>query len=195
MAYYYDIYGPMPEERFPLPAIPIERVDPVYYRQEVENITGEDPGTIVVDTNNYFLYYTQPGGRAMRYGVGLGREGFAWSGRAVVEYKKAWPRWTPPNDMVERQPELEPYSIANGGMDPGLMNPLGARALYIFQDGEDTLYRVHGSPEWWSIGKSVSSGCVRMFNHDVIDLYDRVNGDTPILVTGDLAPVFEDVLV
>jgi lipoprotein-anchoring transpeptidase ErfK/SrfK len=195
MAYYQNVYGPMPQERFPIPAIPIERVDPVFYRQEVDNITGEAPGTIVVDTNNYFLYYTQPNNRAMRYGVGLGREGFAWSGRAIVEYKKAWPTWTPPNEMVARQPELEPYSIANGGMEPGLMNPLGARALYIFQDGKDTLYRVHGSPEWWSIGKSVSSGCVRMFNHDVIDLYDRVNGDTPILVTGDMAPVFEDVLV
>jgi lipoprotein-anchoring transpeptidase ErfK/SrfK len=88
--------------------------------------------------------------------------------------------------MVARQPELEPYSIANGGMDPGLDNPLGARALYIFQDGEDTLYRIHGSPEWWTIGKSVSSGCVRMMNQDVIDLYNRVPNGTPILVTNDM---------
>lgn len=85
--------------------------------------------------------------------------------------------------MVARQPELEPYSIANGGMDPGLNNPLGARALYIFQNGEDTLYRIHGTPEWWTIGKSVSSGCVRMFNQDVIDLHDRAPNGTPILVT------------
>jgi lipoprotein-anchoring transpeptidase ErfK/SrfK len=191
MAYYQNIYGPMPQEEFPIPGIPIERVDPVYYRQEVENVTGEAPDTIVVDTTNYFLYLTQPGGTAMRYGVGLGREGFAWSGRAKVQYKRAWPRWTPPNEMVARQPELEPYSIANGGMDPGLMNPLGARALYIFQDGKDTLYRIHGSPEWWSIGKSVSSGCVRMFNHDVIDLYNRVDSGTPILVTGNLAPIYD----
>ena len=183
---YLAMYGPMPEEEFPLPAIPIERVDPIYYRQLVADPTGERPGSIVVDTNNHFLYLVREGGEAMRYGVGLGREGFAWQGRAVVQYKREWPRWTPPNEMVARQPELEPYSIANGGMDPGLDNPLGARALYIFQDGEDTLYRIHGSPEWWTIGKSVSSGCVRMMNQDVIDLYNRVPNGTPILVTNDM---------
>ncbi len=102
-------------------------------------------------------------------------------------------RWKPPDEMVARQPELEPYSIANGGMDPGLTNPLGARALYIFQNGKDTLYRIHGSPEWWTIGKSVSSGCVRMFNQDVINLYERVPNGTPILVTS-LSPTTPDLL-
>jgi lipoprotein-anchoring transpeptidase ErfK/SrfK len=189
LSQYASMYAARPEEQFPLPAIPYERIDPVYYRQLVADPTGERPGTIVVDTNNHFLYLTRENGEAMRYGVGLGREGFAWQGRAVVQYKRAWPRWTPPDEMVARQPELEPYSIANGGMDPGLQNPLGARALYIFQNGVDTIYRIHGSPEWWTIGKSVSSGCVRMINQDIVDLHDRVPNGTPILVTSALPPM------
>ncbi|MFB2553060.1 L,D-transpeptidase [Ensifer soli] len=178
------MYAAMPEEQFPLPAIPYRRIPARFLRQQVDNPTGERPGVIVVDTANHFLYLTQEGGRAMRYGVGLGRAGFEWSGRGVIQYKRAWPRWTPPDEMVARQPELQPYSIANGGMDPGLKNPLGARALYIFQNGEDTIYRIHGSPEWWTIGKSVSSGCVRLVNQDVIDLYNRVPAKTPIVVLG-----------
>ena len=177
-------YGPIPNEQFPLPAIPYQKIDKRYYRQMVSDPTGERPGTLVVDTANYFLYLTYEGGQAMRYGVGLGRQGFEWSGKGVIQYKRQWPRWTPPDEMVARQPELAPYSIANGGMPPSLKNPLGARALYIFQNGEDTLYRIHGSPEWWTIGKSVSSGCVRMISQDVVDLYGRVPGKTPIVVTG-----------
>lgn len=183
LSYYASIYAARPEETFPLSAIPVERVDPVYFRQLVDDPTGERPGVIVVDTANFFLYLTAENGKAMRYGVGLGRAGFAWSGRGVIQYKRAWPRWTPPAEMVTRQPELEPYSAANGGMEPGPNNPLGARALYIFQNGRDSLYRIHGTPEWWTIGKSVSSGCVRMLHQDVIDLHDRVPDGTPILVT------------
>ncbi len=153
----------------------------------VDNPTGEAPGTLVVDTPAKYLYFTIPGGSAVRYGIGVGREGFAWSGRAKVQYKREWPRWTPPNEMVARQPELEPYSIANGGMEPGLENPLGARALYIFQDGRDTLYRLHGTPEASSIGKAVSSGCIRLLNQDVIDLYERVPDGTPIRVIQDMS--------
>ncbi|MBL0936215.1 MAG: L,D-transpeptidase [Rhizobiaceae bacterium] len=186
LAYYQDLYSARVDEGYELPAIPVERIDPAYLRQMVPDPTGEAPGTIVVDQSQHYLYFVQPGGQAMRYGVGLGREGFAWSGRAVVQWKRKWPRWTPPDEMVARQPELEPYSIENGGMEPGLDNPLGARALYIFQDGEDTLYRLHGSPEWWSIGQSVSSGCVRLINQDVIDLYDRVPNGSPILVVPSL---------
>lgn len=177
------IYGPMPEEQFPLPAIPYQKISKRFHRQMVSDPTGERPGTLVVDTANYFLYLTYEGGQAMRYGVGLGRQGFEWSGQGVIQYKRQWPRWTPPDEMVARQPELVPYSIANGGMAPGLKNPLGARALYIFQNGEDTLYRIHGSPEWNSIGKSVSSGCVRMINQDVVDLYGRVPDKAPVVVT------------
>lgn len=178
-----DIYGEKPNELFPLPAIPYEKIDPRFYRQMVADPTGEKPGTLVVDVGNHFLYRVYENGQAMRYGVGLGRAGFAWAGRGVIQYKREWPRWTPPNEMVARQPELQQYSIEAGGMDPGLKNPLGARALYIFQNKEDTLYRIHGSPEWWTIGKSVSSGCVRMINQDVVDLYTRVPNGTQIVVT------------
>ncbi len=145
--------------------------------------TGEPPGTIVVDVGSHFLYLVQVKGQAIRYGVALGRAGFEWSGHGVVQYKRKWPRWIPADEMIEREPKLKKYSLERGGMEPGPDNPLGARALYIFQNGEDTLYRVHGSPEWWTIGKHVSSGCVRMINQDVIDLYNRVADGTPILVT------------
>jgi lipoprotein-anchoring transpeptidase ErfK/SrfK len=181
-AYYDAIYAARPDELFPLPAIPYYEIDPVYLRQEVADPTGERPGTLVVDTSNRFLYLVGENGRAIRYGVGIGREGFAWSGRAVVQWKQKWPTWTPPGSMIARQPELERWSAANGGMPPGLDNPLGARALYIFLNGEDTLYRVHGSPEYRSIGRAVSSGCVRLINQDVCDLYDRVPTRAPILV-------------
>ena len=179
---YAAMYGPVSDGGFQVPAIPYQQIDARFYRHEVESPFAEPPGTIIVDTGNRFLYLIQPNGRAMRYGVGIGRQGFAWSGRGVIQWKQAWPRWTPPDEMVKRQPELVKYSGANGGMPGGLDNPLGARALYIFKDGQDTLYRLHGSPEWKSIGKAVSSGCVRMLNQDVMDLYDRVRGKAPILV-------------
>lgn len=186
---YAAIYGPMVDEGYALPAIPFQKIPEQFLRREVDDPTGMGPGNIVVDTNNHFLYFTQPGGRAMRYGVGLGRQGFSWSGSAVVQWKKKWPTWTPPDEMIARQPELVRFSADNGGQPPGLNNPLGARALYIFQGGEDTLYRLHGSPEWFSIGKNVSSGCVRLMNQDIIDLYDRVPNGTPILVTSGLSSV------
>lgn len=177
------LYAEKPDEPYPLPAIPYQKIDPKFYRQVVSDPTGQAPGTLVVDTGNHFIYYTFPNGQAMRYGVGLGREGFAWSGRGVIQYKRRWPKWTPPVEMVARQPELQEKLGLEGSMPPGLQNPLGARALYIFKDGEDTLYRVHGSPEWWTIGKNVSSGCVRMINQDICDLFDRVSNKTPIVVT------------
>jgi lipoprotein-anchoring transpeptidase ErfK/SrfK len=179
---YLAMYGPMPNERFPIPAVDLKRVPSRFYRQVVDDPTGERPGTIVVDTSSFYLYLVRPGGKALRYGVGLGRQGFEWSGRATVQWKQAWPKWTPPDEMIARQPELVKWSSANGGQPPGLDNPLGARALYIFKDGEDTLYRLHGTPEFWTIGKAVSSGCVRLMNQDIIDLYDRVPTPTPILV-------------
>jgi lipoprotein-anchoring transpeptidase ErfK/SrfK len=177
-----------------IPAVPWEKIDKRYLRQVVADPTGEAPGTVVVDTGNHFLYVVQRFGRAMRYGVGLGRQGFEWSGNGVIEWKQHWPRWHPPEEMIARQPELKKYSTEydpktkewKGGMEPGVNNPLGARALYIYQNGKDTLYRLHGSPEWWTIGKSVSSGCVRLINQDVIDLYDRVAEKSPILVTSGL---------
>lgn len=168
-----------------LPAIAIDRIDPKFLRQVVADPTGEKPGTIVVDTSQHFLYLVQDGGKAMRYGVSLGKSGFGWSGSAVVQWKKKWPTWTPPADMIRRRPELARYK---NGMPPGPQNPLGARALYLFRDGKDTMYRLHGTPEWDSIGKNASSGCVRLINQDIIDLYDRVSGVTPVHVRANLSP-------
>ncbi|KKX28166.1 L,D-transpeptidase [Rhizobium sp. LC145] len=173
------MYGVMRDEGHTLPEIPYSRIEQRFLRQEVSYRTGEAPGTIVVDTREHYLYLVQPGGKAIRYGVGLGRDGYAWSGRGKIQWKAKWPRWTPPLDMVERQPELRQFA---GGATPGLNNPLGARALYIFKDGKDTLYRVHGTPDWQSVGKATSSGCVRMLNQDVIDLFERVPAGAEIVV-------------
>lgn len=190
------MYAPVNDNGFDIPGVPFKKIDPRYYRQVVSNPTGEEPGTVVIDTSQHFLYVVADNGEAIRYGVGLGRAGFEWAGRGVIEWKQEWPRWFPPNEMIDRQPELEKFRARQipgkneweGGMQPGVQNPLGARALYIFQDGKDTLYRLHGSPEWASIGKSVSSGCVRLINQDIIDLYNRVADGTPIVVTNGLAP-------
>ena len=183
------MYQAMPDERFPLPAVDVARVDQAFWREEdVFYSTAERPGTLIVDTAAKYLYHVTAPERATRYGIGVGRDGFAWQGRANVAYKREWPRWTPPNSMVARQPELEPYSIANGGMDPGPTNPLGARALYIHQNGADTLYRLHGTHQPWSIGRAVSSGCIRLLNQDVIHLHDNVRDGSPIVVLQNGAP-------
>lgn len=179
---YASMYGPLPGEQFPIPGVDLDKVPSKFRRRSVNYRTDEKPGTIVVDTSAHYLYLVQPGGKAMRYGVGLGKAGFEWSGRARVAWKRPWPTWTPPDEMIERRPDLKKYSAANGGMQPGLANPLGARALYIFEGNRDTLYRIHGTPEYWTIGKSVSSGCVRMINQDVIDLYKRVRPNSAIVV-------------
>ena len=185
---YAYIYGPRPDELFPIPAVDLSKVDSRFYRRRVSYRTDERPGTIIVDTPAFYLYLVEEGGTAMRYGVGLGRAGFEWAGRARVGWKQKWPTWTPPAEMIEREPELEKWSADNGGMPPGLDNPLGSRAIYIFQDGEDTLYRIHGTPEVHTIGQSVSSGCVRMINQDVIDLYERVENGAPIVVRDAASP-------
>ena len=177
------MYGPQPEEQFPLPGIDYERLPSQFLRKQVDYETDEAVGTLIVDTGSFHCYLVQENGKAMRYGVGLGRQGFEWSGRARIAYKRAWPRWTPPDEMIEREPELERYSVRNGGMDPGPENPLGARALYIFEGNVDTLYRLHGTSEFWTIGRAVSSGCVRFINQDIIDLHRRVPNGTPLLVT------------
>ncbi|MEM8539375.1 MAG: L,D-transpeptidase [Pseudomonadota bacterium] len=184
------MYGPKLDGGFQIPAVPWEKIDNRFLRQEVANNTGVGPGKVVVDTAQHYLYFTLPGGRAMRYGLGLGRAGFEWSGAGDIRRKSEWPKWHPPAEMIEREPELEKYRTTynketgtwDGGMEPGLLNPLGARAHYIYQGEQDTLYRLHGSPEWWSIGKSVSSGCVRLINQDVIDLYNRVPQGAEIIV-------------
>lgn len=175
-------YAGLEDGGYTLPAVPYQQIDPKFYRQRVMNTTGEPAGTVVVDTGSNFLYVVEPGGTAMRYGVGLGRAGFAWEGEGVVQWRQKWPYWKPPAEMIARQPELAKFSVENGGQPPGPNNALGARALYIFQNGKDTLYRLHGTREWSSIGKSVSSGCVRLINQDVIDLYTRVPSKARIVV-------------
>lgn len=179
------MYYAMPEEQFPVPQVNVAQVAEKWWRTEVDYPTDEKVGTIIVDTPNRYLYHIASYGRATRYGVGVGRDGFEWSGRGHIAYKREWPRWNPPNEMVARQPELEPISIANGGMAPGLRNPLGARALYIHQGNRDTIYRIHGNPEFWTIGKAVSSGCIRMINQDVIHLASNVIDGSKIVVIPD----------
>ena len=181
-AAYYDMYAEMPGERFPVPAVDINQLDPVYYRRQVAYEGPEAAGTVVIDPNDRHLFLVQPGGSAIRYGVGVGREGFGWHGRAEIRRKAEWPTWTPPSQMIQRQPELREYA---GGMPGGLDNPLGARAMYLYQGSRDTLYRIHGTNEPLTIGTRVSSGCIRMINQDVIDLYRRVNSGTRVVVLAD----------
>ncbi len=181
--YYVAMYGPIPDETFPLPATDISRVDDRFLRQQVDYHRHEPPGTIVVDTANRFLYLVQEGGKAMRYGIGVGKAGLEFEGTARVARKAEWPRWTPTQSMIAREPDR--YAQHAGGMAPGLTNPLGARALYLFQGNRDTLYRIHGTSEPWSIGLAVSSGCIRLFNQDIIDLYNRVALDTVVVVLQD----------
>lgn len=176
------MYASLNDNGFLIPAIPFQKVKAEFRRQIVIDPTGEAPGTIVVRLNERHLYWVQDGGEAVRYGVGIGKAGFEWSGRAEIQYTKQWPTWTPPKEMIARKPELVKWT---GGQPGGLDNPLGARAHYIFKDGRDTGYRVHGSPEWWTIGTQASSGCVRMINQDVVDLYNRVKASptkVPIVV-------------
>ena len=177
-----NMYGSLPNEQFPISAVDLNKFDKRFYRQQIDYPTAEKVGTVIVDTAHFYLYLIESDGTAMRYGVGLGRAGFEWSGRARIAWRREWPTWTPPNEMIERQPELEKYSVRNGGMPPGLDNPLGARALYLFEGKVDTLYRLHGTQQPGTIGKAVSSGCVRLLNHDIIDLYNRVKLGASIVV-------------
>lgn len=153
--------------------------DQRFQRQVVDWYGPERPGTIIVNTNERFLYLVQSGGQAMRYGVGVGRDGFRWQGSATVGRKAEWPTWTPPKEMIERDPDLIDYS---SGMPGGLDNPLGARAVYLYSNGKDTLYRLHGTNEPWSIGLAVSSGCIRLRNEDIVDLYERVPVGADVIV-------------
>jgi lipoprotein-anchoring transpeptidase ErfK/SrfK len=172
-------YGGRTDAGYQLPSIPIYKVDSKYHRQIVRYETAEKPGTIIVDTANKFLYFVLPESQAVRYGIGVGREGFEWQGTARVAAKREWPTWTPPSQMIGRQPELAKW---RGGMPPGLTNPLGARALYLFNGSGDSGYRLHGTPEWSSIGKAMSSGCIRLMNQDIIDLYDRASVGAKVIV-------------
>jgi len=178
-------YQSSPPQYQPAPASPAQayapssqgdmtqgQADPKFDRQVVDYAGNEEPGTIVIDTPNKFLFLVEEHGKALRYGIGVGRPGFTWAGMKTITAKREWPDWHPPEDMLERRPDLPRF------MAGGPENPLGARALYL----GSSLYRIHGSNEPWTIGSNVSSGCIRMRNADVIDLYDRVKVGTKVVV-------------
>jgi lipoprotein-anchoring transpeptidase ErfK/SrfK len=177
------MYAPVETEPFRVPGVKVQKIDPQFYRQVVQtppNI-AETPGTIVVDPQNKFLYLVQADGTSMRYGIGVGRQGFSWNGDAQIKDKQEWPKWFPPAEMMARDPYAAQFP---DGMEGGLKNPLGSRALYLYQGDKDTLYRLHGTNEPDSIGKAVSSGCIRLLNQDIIDLYQRVPLGTKVVVLG-----------
>lgn len=184
-----DFYGAVSGEPFPVAAIPEGSLAPEYWRSSVANPWPDHVrGTIVVDPDAAILHFVQSPDTAMRYGVSVGAAGFAWAGTARLQFTRKWPRWTVPDTMIARKPELEPYSVANGGMDPGPGNPLGARALYLFQNDVDTLYRIHGNADPKELGRAVSSGCIRMLDQDVIDLYQRAVHGAAVIVLPSVKP-------
>lgn len=175
------LYGAVESEPFAVPAVDLRRVKPQYLRREVAYETQEQAGTIVVDPAERHAYLVLEHGRALRYGVGVGKEeAFNFQGRATIARKAEWPRWTPTANMIRRQPER--YARYAAGLPGGTGNPLGPRALYLYKDGRDTLYRLHGTIEPWTIGTMVSSGCVRLLNQDIIDLHRRVPVGTTVVV-------------
>ena len=170
------------DDPFQLPPFDYGRL-PADFRRTVVAYGGRQrPGTVIIDTSARQLYLVLEGGNALRYGCAVGKDGFRWAGLADVSRKVMWPRWTPPKSMIERSPEKAKWA---NGMPGGPENPLGARALYLFQNGTDTLYRIHGTTEPLSIGKNASSGCIRMVNQDVIDLYRRVPIGTRVIVLAE----------
>lgn len=162
-----------------LPAIPVEKVPPEFQRQTVYYPTDLPEGTIIVDPSARHLYLMLGRNMALRYGISVGKAGFEWSGEAIVAKRRAWPMWTPPPEMIARKPELAQWKDGQPG---GLDNPLGARALYLTTQGKDYGYRIHGTPEWFSIGQNASSGCIRLINQDIIDLAARVRDGAKVIV-------------
>lgn len=172
---YYAAHGQVPE---------------AFRRQIVTFRTAEKPGTIIIDGNQHFLYLVVPGLKAMRYGIGVGRDGFGWAGIVRVGRTAEWPTWTPPAEMVARDPNAAKFA---GGMPGGPDNPLGARALYLYQGDQDTIYRIHGTPEPWTIGLDVSSGCIRMNNDDIVDLHSQVQVGAKVVVLMQGAALYKGV--
>lgn len=178
---YVRMYAALDNEPFPVPAVDLDEIDPKFWRREVPYDTQEQPGTVIVDPGARYAYLVLPGGRAIRYGVGVGKEeAFNFQGAAIVGRKAQWPRWTPTPGMIRRDPAR--YAQYAAGLAGGLGNPLGPRALYLYRNGQDTLYRLHGTVEPWTIGTMVSSGCVRFLNQDIIDLYRRVPSGSRVVV-------------
>jgi lipoprotein-anchoring transpeptidase ErfK/SrfK len=171
-----------PDDPFQLPPFDEKKLPKDFRRAVVPYPTRHWPGTVIINTGNRQLFIVLEGQQAMRFGCAVGRDGFRWAGLADVGRKVMWPRWTPPKDMIERSPEKAKWK---DGMPGGPQNPLGARALYLFQNGNDTLYRIHGTNEPMSIGKNASSGCIRMLNQDVIELYRRAPVGTRVVVMAE----------
>lgn len=172
---YYQAHGQSPED---------------FRRQIVDFRTAEKPGTIIIDGNRHFLYFVLPDFKAVRYGIGIGREGFGWAGIVDVGAKAEWPTWTPPAEMVERDPNAAKWK---DGMPGGPDNPLGARAIYLHENGRDTIYRIHGTSQPWSIGLNISSGCIRMVNDEITHLYDQVEIGAKVIVLLQGAALYKGV--
>ncbi|MCO6186253.1 L,D-transpeptidase [Rhizobium sp. L1K21] len=187
--YYRNMYAAIETEPFPVPAVDLSYIKPKFYRQLVNYQPINDvPGTIVVDPSERFAYLLMDNGQSLRYGVGVAREqAFSLTGEARIARKAAWPSWRPTQSMIKREPDR--YGPLADGLPGGTQNPLGARALYLYRNGEDTLYRLHGTIEPWTIGTMVSSGCVRFLNQDIIDLYDRVPVGTRVVILPASGPV------
>ena len=172
-------YGPVADDKFPIAAVDISKVDPKYYRRTVRYPSKEAPGTIIIDPAKHYVYRIEGDGNATRYGANVGREGFLWSGEAYVGRKAEWPTWTPPKEMIARQPEAGKYAA---GMPGGPDNPLGARTLYLYQDGKYTLYTIYSTRVARSIGTGVTIGCTGLLTQDMLDLYARTPVNTKVLV-------------
>lgn len=174
-----NVYVASMDSGISIPALPVEEIPASHRRQVVAYETEQPVGTIIINPSTRLLYYVVGKNKAIRYGISVGRAGFEWSGEAVVSEKKPWPTWTPPKEMIARDPKLAKWEKGQPG---GPTNPLGARAIYLTSGGKDYGYRIHGTPEWKSIGRNASSGCIRMINQDVIDLYGRLQGGEKVIV-------------
>lgn len=175
-----NVYVASMDAGIEIPALPVDQIPETHRRQVVEYETDQAPGTIIINPKTRLLYYIVGKNKAIRYGIAVGKAGFEWSGEAVVAEKKTWPTWIPPKEMIARKPELAKFDEV--GQPGGPTNPLGARAIYLTSGGRDYGYRIHGTPDWKSIGKNASSGCIRMINQDVIDLYGRLAGGEKVIV-------------
>lgn len=173
------VYLATSDNGFSVPAVDPAKVPDQFQRQVVDFATAEVPGTVVINPATRHLYFVTGDGKAIRYGISVGKAGFEWSGEAKVTNRRNWPTWTPPPEMIARKPELSKWEKGQPG---GPSNPLGARALYLTTNGVDYGYRIHGTPDWWSIGKNASSGCIRMINQDVMDLFTRVPDGAKVIV-------------
>ncbi|CAN1570161.1 YkuD_like domain containing protein [Paracoccaceae bacterium] len=175
-----NVYVATMDAGIPIPALPVAEIPESHRRQVVEYVTDQPIGTIIINPKTRLLYYVIGKKKAIRYGIAVGKSGFEWSGEAIVAEKKTWPTWIPPKEMIARKPELAKFDEV--GQPGGPTNPLGARAIYLTSGGRDYGYRIHGTPDWQSIGRNASSGCIRMINQDVIDLYSRIQGGEKVIV-------------